>query len=155
MSASPLSLQLLSAFILASAYSSTRGPPTFIALSAPHRSWSGLYAWFTRTVEDGHRFSCLVVVQVIAIDEAQFFNDLYQFCCTAANEDQKHIIVAGLDGDFRRQKFGQACPFLYTCTHLSGSSSTPLLFITTLPHLSLHAVWGSAAGYTPRCARFS
>lgn len=47
-------------------------------------------------------------MQVIAIDEAQFFPDLYKFCCEAANEDQKHVIVAGLDGDFRRQKFGQA-----------------------------------------------
>jgi hypothetical protein len=46
-------------------------------------------------------------VQVIAIDEAQFFSDLHEFCTVAANEDNKKVIVAGLNGDFRREKFGQ------------------------------------------------
>ena len=58
-----------------------------------------------------------VSLQVIAIDEAQFFPDLFQFCCTAANEDQKHVIVAGLDGDFKRQKFGQVLDLLMTGNH--------------------------------------
>lgn len=41
------------------------------------------------------------------MDEAQFFPDLEEFCSTAADEDRKHVIVAGLDGDFKRQRFGQ------------------------------------------------
>lgn len=44
---------------------------------------------------------------VIAIDEAQFLPDLLEFCTTAADIDHKHIVVAGLDGDFKRQRFGQ------------------------------------------------
>jgi len=44
---------------------------------------------------------------VIAIDEAQFFPDLREFCTKAANEDHKQVIVVGLNGDFRREKFGQ------------------------------------------------
>ena len=44
---------------------------------------------------------------VIAIDEAQFLPDLLQFCSHAADVDRKCILVAGLDGDFRRQRFGQ------------------------------------------------
>ncbi len=44
---------------------------------------------------------------VIAIDEAQFLPDLLQFCAHGADIDHKHILVAGLDGDFRRQRFGQ------------------------------------------------
>lgn len=39
---------------------------------------------------------------MIGIDEAQFFDDLVDFCQTAADVDNKTIIVAGLDGDFLR-----------------------------------------------------
>lgn len=39
---------------------------------------------------------------MIGIDEAQFFDDLLDFCQTAADVDNKKIIVAGLDGDFLR-----------------------------------------------------
>ncbi|CAA7393311.1 unnamed protein product [Spirodela intermedia] len=45
-------------------------------------------------------------VDVIGIDEAQFFEDLRDFCCKAADHDGKTIIVAGLDGDYRRCSFG-------------------------------------------------
>ncbi|MBA0778835.1 hypothetical protein Gotri_006650 [Gossypium trilobum] len=43
---------------------------------------------------------------VIGIDEAQFFEDLYDFCCEAADHDGKTVIVAGLDGDYLRRSFG-------------------------------------------------
>ncbi|KAL6658060.1 hypothetical protein ACP70R_004307 [Stipagrostis hirtigluma subsp. patula] len=45
-------------------------------------------------------------VDVIGIDEAQFFDDLYDFCCKAADHDGKVVVVAGLDGDYKRKKFG-------------------------------------------------
>ena len=39
---------------------------------------------------------------MIGIDEAQFFEDLYDFCREAADNDGKTVIVAGLDGDYLR-----------------------------------------------------
>ncbi|CAL5435007.1 unnamed protein product [Camellia sinensis] len=39
-------------------------------------------------------------LDVIGIDEAQFFGDLYDFCCKVADHDGKTVIVAGLDGDY-------------------------------------------------------
>ena len=39
---------------------------------------------------------------MIGIDEAQFFEDLYDFCLKAADQDGKTVIVAGLDGDYLR-----------------------------------------------------
>lgn len=39
---------------------------------------------------------------MIGIDEAQFFGDLYEFCCKVADDDGKTVIVAGLDGDYLR-----------------------------------------------------
>ncbi|CAL5391056.1 unnamed protein product [Camellia sinensis] len=46
------------------------------------------------------------LLDVIGIDEAQFFDDLYDFCCKAADCDGKIVIVAGLDGDYLRRTFG-------------------------------------------------
>lgn len=45
-------------------------------------------------------------LEVIGIDEAQFFGDLYDFCSKVADYDGKTVIVAGLDGDYLRRKFG-------------------------------------------------
>ncbi|CAN1143230.1 Pentatricopeptide repeat-containing protein At5g64320, mitochondrial [Linum perenne] len=45
-------------------------------------------------------------LDVIGIDEAQFFDDLYDFCREAADQDGKTVIVAGLDGDYMRRSFG-------------------------------------------------
>ena len=46
-------------------------------------------------------------MEVIAIDEAQFFPDLLKFCTEASDHANKQVLVAGLDGDFQRQRFGQ------------------------------------------------
>jgi thymidine kinase len=43
--------------------------------------------------------------KVIAVDEAQFFGNL-RFFVEQAMKDKKHVILAGLDGDFRQQVFG-------------------------------------------------
>jgi len=45
-------------------------------------------------------------VDVVAIDEAQFFTGLRPFVERALGEDL-HILVAGLDGDFRQKTFGE------------------------------------------------
>ncbi|MFW5891335.1 MAG: thymidine kinase [bacterium] len=45
-------------------------------------------------------------IDLIAIDEAQFFHDLYKFTKFYLSNG-KEIIVAGLDGDYRRKKFGE------------------------------------------------
>ena len=43
---------------------------------------------------------------IILIDEGQFFKDLYDFAVSSADIDNKTIIVFGLDGDFKREPFG-------------------------------------------------
>ncbi|KAM7270603.1 hypothetical protein ACFE04_029817 [Oxalis oulophora] len=62
-------------------------------------------------------------VDVIGIDEAQFFDDLYDFCCKAADRDGKTVIVAGLDGDYLRRSFGSVLdviPLADTVTKLTA-----------------------------------
>jgi thymidine kinase len=43
---------------------------------------------------------------VVAIDEGQFFSDLYPMVTRWADELPLHILVAGLDGNSERQPFG-------------------------------------------------
>lgn len=43
----------------------------------------------------------------IFIEEAQFFNDLYDIVYHIIENDNKHVILCGLDGDFQRQPFQQ------------------------------------------------
>lgn len=71
------------------------------ASSASTASTSGTKA-LTRTVSERYASS-----SIVAIDEAQFFGkDLVEFCTRAADDDAKTVVVAGLDGDFLRGKFG-------------------------------------------------
>ena len=50
--------------------------------------------------------SYLTRYDVIFINEGQFFEDLYQFVDYVVNKKKKRVYVCGLDGDFRRKKFG-------------------------------------------------
>jgi len=44
--------------------------------------------------------------QVLAIDEGQFFPDVYEKITAWADELPLHIVISGLDGTFRREPFG-------------------------------------------------
>jgi len=43
---------------------------------------------------------------VVLINEGQFFQDLQEGVSELVNKYHAHVYVAGLDGDFRREKFG-------------------------------------------------
>jgi thymidine kinase len=64
---------------------------------------------------DGVTFDCVktdylvdveLTASVIAIDETQFFKGLRPFV-ERALANKKHVILAGLDGDYRQQIFGE------------------------------------------------
>jgi len=44
--------------------------------------------------------------QVIAIDEGQFFGDLYEYVTKWADQLPIHIVIVGLDGNSNREPFG-------------------------------------------------
>ena len=54
-------------------------------------------------------------VDVILINEAQFFKGLKEFCIKLVEEYKKHVIVSGLDGDFKREPFGEICQLIPIC----------------------------------------
>ena len=73
--------------------------------------------------------------QVILINEGQFFEGLYDFVTTSVNKG-KHVYIAGLDGDFRRQKFGEILDLIphsdkvtkLTAFCMSCRNGTPAIF---------------------------
>jgi thymidine kinase len=51
----------------------------------------------------------------VMIEESQFFSDLFPFATKAADIHQKHVVCAGLDGDFMRGPFGQIMDLVPHC----------------------------------------
>lgn len=45
--------------------------------------------------------------EYIIIDEAQFYEDLFDFVTVATDLNNKHVIIVGLNGDFDRNNFGE------------------------------------------------
>ena len=60
---------------------------------------SDYYNQFTNRSEDN--------TEIILIDEAQFFEDLYDFCKDIVDTTNKIVYIFGLSGDYKREKFGQ------------------------------------------------
>jgi len=52
--------------------------------------------------------------EIIGIDEAQFFEDLYEFVLTC-ERDNKDLIICGLDGDYQRKPMGQILDCIPLC----------------------------------------
>jgi thymidine kinase len=59
---------------------------------------------------------------VILINEAQFFGDLYVCVIDMLNEKKK-VFVSGLDGDFERKKFGQILDLYPLCDKVTKLSA--------------------------------
>ena len=59
---------------------------------------------------------------VILINEGQFFSDLSEFVECMLTENKK-IYVCGLDGDFKRNKFGQILDLIPLCDKVTKLTS--------------------------------
>jgi len=62
-------------------------------------------------------------VDVILIDEGQFFDDLYSFCKDIVDNFKKIIYVFGLSGDSNREKFGQILDLIPICDNITHLKS--------------------------------
>lgn len=56
--------------------------------------------------------------KVILINEGQFFNDIKEWVTCAVEKYNKHVYVCGLDGDFRREKFGDLLDLVPLCNEV-------------------------------------
>ncbi|KAG0487251.1 hypothetical protein HPP92_009346 [Vanilla planifolia] len=97
------------------------------------------------------------MLDVIGIDEAQFFEDLYDFCRIAADLDGKTVIVAGLDGDYLRRRFGAVLDIIPLADSLTKLTSRcelcgrPAFFtLRKTEHIEKEVI-GGADVYMPVC----
>ncbi len=70
-----------------------------------------------RNITDIFSFSSLERTEVVLINEGQFFNDLKESVVKLVNMG-KYVYVCGLDGDFRRKKFGQIIDLIPFCDEI-------------------------------------
>jgi thymidine kinase len=76
----------------------------------------------TFDIESGNAHMNLRSAEVILINEAQFFDDLY-ICVNDMLRVNKKVFVSGLDGDFERKKFGQILDLFPLCDKITKLTS--------------------------------
>jgi thymidine kinase len=57
-------------------------------------------------------------IDFIFIDEGQFFTDLKEYVTKWCDEYKKNITIVGLDGDFKREPFGQILDLIPKCDNI-------------------------------------
>jgi thymidine kinase len=96
--------------------------------------------------------------QVILIDEAQFFEDLIEIR-ELVDTHHKHIFVFGLDGDFKRNKFGHILDLIPVCdsveklTAKCNMCNNKAIFSRRIISSEQQVLVGSSESYQPMCRK--
>jgi thymidine kinase len=102
---------------------------------------------------------------IIGIDEAQFFPDLITFSKTMCESFMKKVIVSGLNGDFKREPFGQIISLITLCDTITKLNPfcmvcrkehftmTPALFSKRLVKSDSVVLVGGNSEYIPVCRK--
>ena len=95
--------------------------------------------------------------QVILINEGQFFKDIVEWTKTAVEKYNKSVYICGLDGDFKRNSFGQWLDLLPFCdkvtklhSYCSLCKKNPAIFSHRLTGETAQKIIGSD-NYVPLC----
>lgn len=99
--------------------------------------------------------------KLIILEEAQFFRDLVPFVLQAVEEDNKHVLCVGLDGDSERKPFGDILKLIPYCDTLEKITSlcslcqdgTPALFSYRLVPSTSQIEVGGDCMYMPLCRK--
>ncbi len=105
--------------------------------------------------------------RLVVVEEAQFFGDLVSFVTKAVDEDGKHVVVVGLDGDAGRKPFGRVLdlvPLADRITKLTAmcklcADGTPAIFTFAAADDAVaataagEACVGAADKYMPMCRK--
>jgi thymidine kinase len=109
-------------------------------------------SWYNTSNE---YYSALHDSEYILINEAQFFNKLYEVVISMV-ESNKKIYLYGLDGDFNRNKFGQMLDLIPLCDNVQklhakcNKCSLDAIFSHRISNESSQVVIGSD-NYIPLC----
>ena len=100
----------------------------------------------------------LRAADVILINEGQFFDDLYDCVIDMVETHNKIVYICGLDGDFKRKRFGQILDLIPYCDKMvklhalcsNCRNGTPAIFSHRITDEALQIVIGSD-NYKPLC----
>jgi len=97
---------------------------------------------------------------VILINEGQFFKDIVEWVTVAVNKYKKCVYICGLDGDFKRELFGNWLDLIPLCDSVeklhsfcSGCKRRPALFSHRITCEKEQKVIGSSSKYVPLCRK--
>lgn len=111
---------------------------------------------FTRTL--GAVKDVINDADVILINEGQFFTDIYEAVLEMVETQNKVVYICGLDGDFKRNKFGRLLDLVPHCDEIVKLSSlcayckngTPGIFSHRISNETSQVVIG-VDNYVPLC----
>ena len=97
--------------------------------------------------------------EIIFIEEAQFFNGLSEFIKRGMEDKKKSFVIAGLDGDFKREKFGCWLDLIPLCDNIeklhsycSDCKRTFAIFSYRISDEKEQTIIGSS-NYIPLCRK--
>lgn len=106
-----------------------------------------------------------IAAKLLVIEEAQFYTGLYDFVKTAVEQDGKHVVCVGLDGDAHRKPFGEILSLIPLCDNVEKIKSlcaecqdgTPALFthrfVPTIESTHTQIQVGTETTYKPLCRK--
>lgn len=100
-------------------------------------------------------------IEVIVIEELQFFGDAYKYITRWCDEYGKHLICAGLDGDFKREPFGDVLKLIphaekiikLNALCVKCGDGTPAIFSKRIINNNDTTLVGSSEYYTACCRK--
>lgn len=113
---------------------------------------------FTNKIKDVCQEANIRDYDTILINEGQFFPDLYESVYELVEKHHKNVYVCGLDGDFKREKFGGMLDLIPLCDKVVKLSAScvkcnqPAIFSKRLTSEEQQVVIGSS-NYAPMCRR--
>lgn len=98
-------------------------------------------------------------VDVILINEGQFFSDIVEWVKEMVDEKNKKVYICGLDGDYKREKFGSLLDLIPVCDKVTKLTAvcgvccdgTRAIFTMRTTQISEQVLIGEADHYLPVC----
>jgi len=100
-------------------------------------------------------------IDVILVNEGQFFNDLVEWTKMMVDEKRKKVYICGLDGDYKREPFGSLLELIPLCdkvtkvTALCGvcKDGTKAIFTKRTTESKEQVLIGEKDHYLPVCRK--
>jgi len=100
-------------------------------------------------------------IEVILVNEGQFFTDIIEWTKKMVDEKHKKVYICGLDGDYKRNKFGGLVDLIPYCdkvrklTALCGicKNGTKAIFTLRTTKSNVQVLIGEKEHYLPVCRK--